>query len=64
LFKTIFFSVSLLENETLVENKYIELSGGGDFANRDNDDQYIINFVLTKLGLTPAQIASMKVSTQ
>ena len=63
LFKSISLSVSLLENESLVENKYIEVSGE-DYTNWGNDDQYIVNFVLTKLGLTPAQIASMKVSTQ
>lgn len=51
LFKSITLSVTLLSNNQNIDNQIIKISGD-DYTNWGNDDNYIINLVLTKLGLT------------
>jgi len=63
LFNSISLGVSLFADNVLVENKMIDVTGE-DYTNWGNDDQYIVDFVLTKLGLTPAQSANMRVTFQ
>ncbi len=54
LFKSITISVTLLSNTNNIDNQLIKISGE-DYTNWGNDDNYIIDFVLTKLGLTKKQ---------
>jgi hypothetical protein len=63
LFNSISLGVSLFADNSLVENKTIDVTGE-DYNNWGNDDQYIVNFVLNKLGLTPAQVSNIRVTTQ
>ena len=63
LFNSISLGVSLFADNALVENKTIDVTGE-DYNNWGNDDQYIVNFVLNKLGLTPAQVSNIRVTTQ
>jgi len=63
LFNSISLGVSLFADNALVENKTIDVTGE-DYNNWGNDDQYIVNFVLNKLGLTPAQASNIRVTTQ
>ena len=63
LFNSISLGVTLFSDNILVENKIIDITGE-DYANWGNDDQYIVNFVLNKLGLTPAQASNIRVTTQ
>jgi len=51
LFKSITVRVGLYTNNTLVDNRMIEITGT-DYTNWGNDDNYIIDFVLTYLNLT------------
>ena len=52
LFKNIVLRVSMFADKTIVENKILKVEGE-DYANWGNDDQYIVNYCLNKLGLTP-----------
>jgi len=63
LFNSISLGVTLFSDNVLVENKIIDVTGE-DYTNWGNDDQYIVNFVLNKLGLTPAQASNIRVTTQ
>jgi len=51
LFKYITVRVGLYKDNTLIDNRMIEISGT-DYANWGTDDNYIINLVLTNLNLT------------
>jgi hypothetical protein len=51
LFKSITLCVSLLNNNKNVENKIIKITDA-EYTNWGNDDNYIVNLVLTKLGLS------------
>jgi len=51
LFKSISASVHLFEGTKLIENKVVEITGT-EYNNWGNDDQYVINLILTKLGFT------------
>ena len=51
LFKSITICVSLLTNNKNVDNKILKITGE-EYNNWGNDDNYIINLVLTKLGLS------------
>ena len=51
LFKSITICVSLLTNNKNVDNKILKISGE-EYTNWGNDDNYIIDLVLTKLGLS------------
>ena len=51
LFNSISICVRLFHDNTLIENKMLEISGT-DYTNWGNDDNYIVNIVLTKLGLS------------
>lgn len=50
------FSVTLLtENSDFVKHELVYLRGD-DYANWGNDDAYIVNFFLSRYGLTQVQI--------
>ena len=50
LFKSVTIVVSLLNNnDNIIDNKIIKLEGN-DYLNWNNDDNYIKNIVLLKLG--------------
>ena len=51
LFKSITLIVGLYRDNTLVDNRMVEIAGT-DYMEWGNDDNYIIDFVLTKLNLT------------
>ena len=51
LFIGITLSVNLLSNNKLIDSKLMTISGD-EYSNWGNDDNYIINLVLTKLNLT------------
>jgi len=52
LFKSVTIVVSLLNNNNnIIDNKVIKLEGD-DYLNWNNDDNYIKNMVLSKLGYT------------
>jgi hypothetical protein len=51
LFTSVSLCVNLLNNKTLIDNKFFTLTGE-DYTNWMNDDNYIVNYVLTQLGLT------------
>ena len=53
LFTSVSLSVGLYTNKLLVENQKLMLIGD-DYNNWMNDDNYIITYVLNKLGLTQA----------
>jgi hypothetical protein len=57
LFKKITIFVSLYENSDLIDNKLINISDE-EYANWGTDDKYIIDLVLSKLGLTEKVIVS------
>ena len=50
LFKSVIIVVSLLNNN-IIDNKVIKLEGD-DYLNWNNDDNYIKNIVISKLGYT------------
>lgn len=51
LFTSVSLCVNLLNNNTLIDNKFYTLSGT-DYTNWMNDDTYIVTYVLTQLNLT------------
>ena len=51
LFTSVSLCVNLLNNNTLIDNKFFTLSGT-DYTNWINDDTYIVTYVLTQLNLT------------
>jgi hypothetical protein len=51
LFKSMTLSVNLLSNNKIIDSKLMNISGD-EYSNWSNDDNYIINLVLTKLNLT------------
>lgn len=51
LFVGITLSVNLLSNNKIIDSKIMNISGD-EYNNWANDDNYIINLVLTKLNLT------------
>ena len=51
LFKSITLSVNLLSNTKIIDSQIMIISGD-EYTNWSNDDNYIINLVLTKLNLT------------
>ena len=51
LFKSITLSVNLLSNTKIIDSQIMTISGD-EYTNWSNDDNYIINLVLTKLNLT------------
>ena len=51
LFKSMTLSVSLLSNNKIIDSKMMIISGD-EYNNWSNDDNYIVNLVLTKLNLT------------
>ena len=52
LFKNIVVRVSFLADKIVVDNKILKIEGT-DYTKWGNDDQYIINYCLEKLGLQP-----------
>ena len=53
LFNSITVCASLFENTTLVDNKVFKIEGT-EYSSWGTDDNYIVNLVLSKLGMTPA----------
>jgi len=53
LFNSITICASLFENKSLVDNKVYKIEGE-EYSNWGNDDTYIVNLILTKLGMTRA----------
>jgi hypothetical protein len=53
LFNSITVCASLFENKSLVDNKVFKIEGE-EYANWGNDDTYIVDLILTKLGMTKA----------
>ena len=53
LFKSITVRVGLYTDNKLIDNRMIDITGT-DYTNWGNDDNYIVNLVLTKLNLTKA----------
>lgn len=53
LFNSITVCASLFENKSLVDNKVFKIEGE-EYSNWGNDDTYIVDLVLTKLGMTQA----------
>jgi hypothetical protein len=51
LFTSVNVSVSLFNNESIIDNKFFKIEGD-EYNNWGNSDQYLVNLVLTKLGLT------------
>jgi hypothetical protein len=51
LFKSLTICVTLLNNNKNVDNKILKISGD-EYNKWSNDDNYIIDLVLTKLGLS------------
>jgi hypothetical protein len=56
LFKSVNLNVILFSNNNYVDSKNYLLEGT-DYTNWSNDDTYIIDYVLNKLGLTAATVA-------
>ena len=50
LFKSVTVVASLFENNKIIDNKVVMIEGT-DYNAWSNDDNYIVNFVLNKLGL-------------
>ena len=53
LFKSINVCASLYDNKSLVDNKMFKIEGD-EYNNWSNDDNYIVNLILNKLGMTKA----------
>ncbi len=53
LFTSVSVAASLFNNDSLIDNKFFKIEGE-EYNNWGNSDQYIVNLVLTKLGLTPS----------
>jgi hypothetical protein len=53
LFSNVTVIASLFENNTLVDNKVFKIEGQ-EYTDWSNDDQYIVDLVLGKLGMLPA----------
>ena len=51
LFNSITVCASLFENTTLVDNKVFKIEGA-EYSNWGTDDTYIVNLILSKLGMT------------
>jgi hypothetical protein len=55
LFKSIHINALLLQDNNLVESKFFTITGD-EYANWSNDDQYIVDLVMSKLGMTPINV--------
>jgi hypothetical protein len=53
LFNSITVCASLFENTSLVDNKVFKIEGT-EYSNWGTDDTYIVNLILSKLGMTQA----------
>ena len=62
LFKSVTVIASLFDNNTLVDNKVFKIEGD-EYTNWSNDDQYLIDLVLTKLGMLPVDVVLTKLDT-
>jgi hypothetical protein len=60
LFKNVNINVTLKSNNNFVDVKSYILEGA-DYTNWGNDDTYIVNYVLNKLGLTQATAVAVSV---
>ena len=62
LFKSVTVIASLFDNNTLVDNKVFKIEGD-EYTNWSNDDQYLIDLVLSKLGMLPVDVVLTKLDT-
>ena len=53
LFNSMTVCASLFENTSLVDNKVFKIEGT-EYSNWGTDDTYIVNLILSKLGMTQA----------
>ena len=53
LFSNVTVIASLFDDSTLVDNKVFKIEGQ-EYTDWSNDDQYIVDLVLGKLGMSPA----------
>jgi hypothetical protein len=53
LFSNVTVIASLFDNDSLVDNKVFKIEGQ-EYSDWSNDDQYIVDLVLGKLGMLPA----------
>ncbi len=52
LFTSVTVIASLFDHDTLVDNQVFKIEGQ-EYNDWSNDDQYIVDLVMTKLGMTP-----------
>jgi hypothetical protein len=57
LFTSVSLCVNLLNDNTLIDNKFFTLTGT-DYTNWANDDTYIVTYVLAQLNLTKVPTVS------
>ena len=62
LFKNVMVIASLFDNNSLVDNKVFKIEGD-EYTNWSNDDQYLIDLVLSKLGMLPTDAVLTKLDT-
>ncbi len=53
LFSNVTVVASLFDNSILVDNKVFKIEGQ-EYNDWSNDDQYLVDLVLSKLGMTPS----------
>lgn len=56
LFKSVHINALLMQNNNLIESKFFTITGD-EYANWSNDDQYLVDLVMSKLGLTPTIVS-------
>ena len=56
LFTSVHINVMLLQDNNLVDSKFFTITGE-EYNNWSNDDQYLVDLVLSKLGMTPTSVA-------
>ena len=61
LYLSVTIYASLFSNNTLIDTKTYLLTGD-DYTNWGNNDDYIVNYALTQLGLTKLPAASVQAS--
>jgi hypothetical protein len=55
LFKSVHINALLLQDNNLVESKFFTITGD-EYNNWSNDDQYLVDLVMSKLGMTPINV--------
>jgi hypothetical protein len=55
LFKSVHINALLLQDNNLIESKFFTITGD-EYNNWSNDDQYLVDLVMSKLGMTPTSV--------